>query len=83
MPFGQDHLRGDYAIPIPENVLEEEEASSNILINRLFFPFELTGHASKLNSLRSKQESENITEQVDNNCNWSKRQLIDSFDQER
>jgi hypothetical protein len=83
VPFGQDHLRGDYAIPIPENVLEEEEASSNIFINRLFFPFELAGHASKLNSLRSKRESENITEQVDNNGNWSKRQLIDSFDQER
>ena len=83
MPFRQDHSRGDYAIPIPENDLEQEEATSNILINRLFFPFELAEQASKLKSLRAKQESETFREEVENNGNWSKRQLIDSFDQER
>ena len=33
-------MRGDYVIPIPENELEDEEATSDILINRMFFPFE-------------------------------------------
>jgi len=44
-------------IPIQENFLEEEEATSNILINRMFFPFELAEQASNLKSQRSKHES--------------------------
>ncbi len=70
-------------IPIQENFLEEEEATSNILINRMFFPFELAEQASNLKSQRSKHESQNFTEQVENKGNWSNRQLIDSFDSER
>ncbi len=37
-----------------------------------------------MKSKSSKRESENFTEQVENNGgNWSKRKLIDSFDEER
>jgi hypothetical protein len=57
VPFKKEHLRKDYVIPIPENLLEEEEATSNILINRMFFPFELEEQASNLRSRRSKQDS--------------------------
>ena len=57
MPFKKEHLRKDYVIPIPENLLEEEEATSNILIDRMFFPFELEEQASNLKSRRSKQDS--------------------------
>jgi hypothetical protein len=57
VPFKKEQLRGDYVIPIPENLLEEEDATSNILINRMFFPFELEDQASNLKSRRSKQDS--------------------------
>jgi hypothetical protein len=57
VPFKKEHLRGDYMIPIPENLLEEEDATSNILINRMFFPFELEEQASNFKSRRSKQDS--------------------------
>jgi hypothetical protein len=57
MPFKKEHSRGDYVIPIPENLLEEEDATSNILINRMFFPFELEEQASNLRSRLSKQDS--------------------------
>jgi hypothetical protein len=83
VPARHDHSRGDNLIPIPENHLEEEDATSNVLVNRFIPTFELEEQASNLKSRQSKQDSLNFTEEAENSGNWSKRQLIDSFDQER